>query len=127
MSRSVIRPLACLLLAACCSAGCREGEPDPDEHLIGAWSRPEARGATRLYFHPSGIVDDRESQVFPGVAYGWGRKSRTVIQVLNPEVLDVTVTELSAGEIELSWEGGSATLVRAPYGVAADRDAGTCF
>ncbi|GMV17023.1 MAG: hypothetical protein HS104_20300 [Polyangiaceae bacterium] len=122
-----------VLLAAALSLGCHSGEPRGDDPVVGAWvRRGDAEPSERTYFHLSGALDDQETCLFPIDPHAWSRLSDTTLR-LGPRAggegptLDVSVREVSAEEIELSWTGGEVTLKRVPYRVVPGGDAGSCF
>lgn len=126
------RPCLVLLAAALC-LGCHSGEPRGDDPVVGAWvRRGDAEPSARTYFHLSGALDDQETCLFPIEPHAWSRLSDKTLR-LGPRAggegptLDVSVREVSAEEIELSWNGGEVALKRVSYRVLPEGDAGSCF
>ncbi len=101
-----------------CHGRLPDGPARTDDPMEGAWSI----GERRVFFHPSGRLDDDGLELFGGPLHGWGRVSGVLVVTPRPEdepdaTLSVHVEEIhsrcAAGNcVDLTWSNGSVALAR---------------
>jgi hypothetical protein len=122
------RELAALLLLVCATA-CHDGSPTgtdrSEDPISGAWTL----GSSRIYFHPSGVLDTDGLVLFDQPRLGWERVDGYVVLEKLPDdppdagtSLPLTDDHHGCAEgpcVELSGSEGAVTLLLAD-GVVVD-------